>query len=96
MDEISAKQVAITDECSISKQKMVPSERKNRNCIFRFLNLTAKSQKNTWVSLQAFCQRCLSVLKKGIVRKEKEWNREAILKILFITQTVHFDQYWIP
>lgn len=29
------------------------------------------------------------VLKRGTVRKGKEWNREAILKILFITQTKH-------
>lgn len=88
LGEIPVKQDAIIDECSIFKQKMVFSERKNINYIFWLLNLTVKSKKNAWVSL-AFCQRCLVVLKRGTVREGKEWNREAILKILFITQTEH-------
>lgn len=67
---------------------MVLFERKNINYIFWFLNLTVKSKKNAWVSL-AFCQRCLVVLKRGTARKGKEWNRETILKMLFITQTDH-------
>lgn len=88
MGEIPAKQDAIAHECNIFKQKMVLSERKNINYISWLLNLTVKSKKNAWVSLE-FCQRCLVVLKRGTVRKGKEWNREAILKILFITQTEH-------
>lgn len=88
LGEIPVKQDAITDECSIFKQKMVLFESKNINYIFWLLNLTVKSKKNTWVSL-AFCQRCLIVLKRGTVRKGKEWNREEILKILFNTQTEH-------
>lgn len=51
LDELLAKQDAITDECSIFKQKMVLSERKNTNYIFWLLNLSVKSQKNTRVSL---------------------------------------------
>lgn len=51
MEEIPTKQDAITDECSIFKHKVVPSERKNMNYVFWLLNLTVKSHKNTCVSL---------------------------------------------
>lgn len=47
MDEKPAKKDDITDECSVFKQKMMPSERKSMNCIFWLLNLTVKSHKNT-------------------------------------------------
>lgn len=50
LGEIPVKQDAITDECSIFKQKMVVSERKNINYIFWLPNLTVKSKKNLGVT----------------------------------------------
>lgn len=50
MGEIPVKQDAITDECSIFKQKMVLYERKNINYIFWLPNLTVKSKKNLGVT----------------------------------------------